>query len=119
MTTVDTPWGVVGVGICYDIRFPELALVMRQRGAKILIYPGAFNMTTVIVFLQHNLIMSYGMFFSRARLIGNYCKDRVQLTIRLEVNNFLSYLQCQPYALSYTHDPIICMLCNHFIILVE
>jgi len=46
VTTVDTPWGVVGVAICYDIRFPELALIMRQRGAKLLIYPGAFNMTT-------------------------------------------------------------------------
>jgi predicted amidohydrolase len=47
ITTVETPWGVVGVGICYDMRFPELALLMRQRGAKILVYPGAFNMTTV------------------------------------------------------------------------
>lgn len=43
---VDTPWGLVGVGICYDIRFPELALIMRARGCKILIYPGAFNMIT-------------------------------------------------------------------------
>lgn len=47
LTTVDTPWGMVGVGICYDLRFPEMALLMRKRGAKILVYPGAFNMTTV------------------------------------------------------------------------
>lgn len=47
ITTVETPWGVLGVGICYDMRFPELALLMRKRGAKILVYPGAFNMTTV------------------------------------------------------------------------
>lgn len=46
MTVVNTPWGGVGVGICYDIRFPELAGLMRQRGANILIYPGAFNMVT-------------------------------------------------------------------------
>jgi omega-amidase len=46
VTTVDTPWGRVGVGICYDIRFPELATVMRQRGCSLLVYPGAFNMTT-------------------------------------------------------------------------
>jgi omega-amidase len=45
-TVVDTPWGGLGVGICYDIRFPELATVMRQRGATILVYPGAFNMVT-------------------------------------------------------------------------
>lgn len=45
-TVVDTPWGGLGVGICYDIRFPELAAIMRQRGATILVYPGAFNMVT-------------------------------------------------------------------------
>jgi omega-amidase len=37
----------VGVGICYDIRFPELAMVLTQNyNCKILIYPGAFNLTT-------------------------------------------------------------------------
>ena len=36
-----------GVGICYDIRFPEQALNMRYKhGCNILVYPGAFNMTT-------------------------------------------------------------------------
>lgn len=38
---------VVGVGICYDVRFPELAMLQaRQLGAKLLVFPGAFNMTT-------------------------------------------------------------------------
>lgn len=46
VTVVNTPWGGLGVGICYDIRFPELAGIMRQRGANLLIYPGAFNMVT-------------------------------------------------------------------------
>eukprot|EP00913_Durusdinium_trenchii_P010447 g9794.t1 len=46
MTLVDLPWCRVGVGICYDSRFPELALAMRAEGAKVLVYPGAFNMTT-------------------------------------------------------------------------
>lgn len=37
----------IGVGICYDIRFPELAQLMSQQfGAQMLVYPGAFNMTT-------------------------------------------------------------------------
>lgn len=37
----------IGVGICYDIRFPELAQLMSQKfDAKLLVYPGAFNMTT-------------------------------------------------------------------------
>jgi len=45
-TTFSTPWGEVGLGICYDIRFAELAQLYRDRGCKLLIYPGAFNMTT-------------------------------------------------------------------------
>lgn len=46
VTTFDTEWGKLGVGICYDIRFPELAMLMRQRGCVMMIYPGAFNMIT-------------------------------------------------------------------------
>jgi omega-amidase len=42
-----SPFGEIGVGICYDIRFAELAMIMRQKhNCVILIYPGAFNMTT-------------------------------------------------------------------------
>ena len=32
--------------ICYDIRFPHLALLLRQAGCSILLYPGALNLTT-------------------------------------------------------------------------
>lgn len=39
-------FGTVGLGICYDIRFPELAMRAARRGAFAMIYPGAFNMTT-------------------------------------------------------------------------
>jgi hypothetical protein len=39
--------GRLGLGICYDIRFPELAQMYTQRGAQLLLYPAAFNMTTV------------------------------------------------------------------------
>ena len=46
VTVFDSPWGKIGVGICYDLRFPEFATIMRQKGCKLLIYPGAFNMTT-------------------------------------------------------------------------
>jgi omega-amidase len=46
LTTFDTPWCCVALGICYDLRFSEAALAMRSRGAKMFIYPGAFNMTT-------------------------------------------------------------------------
>ncbi|XP_062451936.1 omega-amidase NIT2-like [Rhea pennata] len=42
----DTPYCTVGLGICYDIRFAELAQVCGQKGCQLLIYPGAFNLTT-------------------------------------------------------------------------
>ncbi len=46
ITVADTEFGKIGIGICYDIRFPELARLMVQEGALVLFYPGAFNMTT-------------------------------------------------------------------------
>jgi omega-amidase len=46
ITTFDTPWGKCGLAICYDMRFPEIAMLMRDQGCKILIYPGAFNTGT-------------------------------------------------------------------------
>jgi len=46
-TTFATKWATFGIGICYDIRFPELAQIYAQeQGAEVLIYPGAFNTTT-------------------------------------------------------------------------
>ncbi|CAG2057669.1 unnamed protein product [Timema podura] len=35
-----------GLGICYDVRFTELANIYRQKGCSVLIYPGSFNKTT-------------------------------------------------------------------------
>ncbi|KAG0241550.1 carbon-nitrogen hydrolase [Mortierella sp. GBAus27b] len=46
LTHVDTEFGKVGVGICYDIRFPEPAMIAARQGCFAMIYPGAFNMTT-------------------------------------------------------------------------
>ncbi|KAI0075798.1 carbon-nitrogen hydrolase [Panus rudis PR-1116 ss-1] len=42
----DTEFARIGLGICYDVRFPELAMTNARQGCHILIYPGAFNMTT-------------------------------------------------------------------------
>lgn len=46
ITVIETEFGKVGVGICFDIRFAELSRAMQRRGAKALIFPAAFNMTT-------------------------------------------------------------------------
>ncbi|KAI1321645.1 hypothetical protein EDD11_003125 [Mortierella claussenii] len=46
LTHFDTDFGKIGVGICYDIRFPEPAMIAARQGCFAMIYPGAFNMTT-------------------------------------------------------------------------
>lgn len=45
-TVFDTPYGRMGVMICYDLRFPELARLLVRKGAVVIIVPAAFNMTT-------------------------------------------------------------------------
>ena len=45
-TIIKTDLATIGIGICYDIRFVELSRIMALEGAEILIFPGAFNLTT-------------------------------------------------------------------------
>jgi len=42
----DADFARIGLGICYDIRFPEMAAISARKGCHALIYPGAFNTTT-------------------------------------------------------------------------
>ena len=46
ITVFNTEFGKIGLCICFDFRFPELGRLMAQDGAKIIIVPAAFNMTT-------------------------------------------------------------------------
>lgn len=45
-TVFDTEYGKMGVCICFDIRFPEMFLQMREWGVRMVFVPAAFNMTT-------------------------------------------------------------------------
>lgn len=45
-TVVDTEFGKIGIGLCFDVRFPELFRAMTNRGAKLIVVPGSFNMRT-------------------------------------------------------------------------
>jgi len=65
VTLVEVPgYGKIGLAICYDIRFPELALIAARKGAFALVYPGAFNLTTGA---RHWELLA------RARAVDNQC----------------------------------------------
>jgi predicted amidohydrolase len=41
-----TPWGGLGLSICYDLRFPELYRALAARDARIVAVPSAFTLET-------------------------------------------------------------------------
>lgn len=61
---VDTPFGKIGLSICYDIRFPELFRELVSLGAEIIVLPAAF---TAITGKAHWEVLL------RARAIENLC----------------------------------------------
>ena len=42
----ETPFGVVGMSVCYDVRFPYLYRALAQAGAEVLTVPAAFSPAT-------------------------------------------------------------------------
>jgi len=42
----DTPWGKLGMTICYDLRFAALYRALAQSGAEVITIPAAFTQTT-------------------------------------------------------------------------
>jgi predicted amidohydrolase len=61
LCTVESPWGMMGLSVCYDIRFPELFRTYALKGVKIQLNPMAFPYPR----LQHWKILV------RARAIEN------------------------------------------------
>jgi omega-amidase len=60
---VDTPWGRLGIILCYDIRFPALCQNLALQGAELLIIPAQFGAARI----QHWNILA------QARAIENQC----------------------------------------------
>jgi predicted amidohydrolase len=42
----ETPWGMLGMSVCYDLRFPALYRTLAQAGARMLSIPSAFTVPT-------------------------------------------------------------------------
>lgn len=82
LTVVDTPLLRFGVGICYDLRFPELAALYAARGVHAIVYPGAFN--TVTGPLHWELLQ-------RARAVDNNLWVATASPARDETSSYLAW----------------------------
>ncbi len=61
---LDTPFGRMGIAVCYDLRFPEFFRAMAKEGLDILVVPAAFTAETGAAHWEVLL---------RARAIENLC----------------------------------------------
>jgi len=61
---VETPAGMLGLSVCYDLRFPELYRQLSARGAQLLAVPAAFTVPTGLAHWEVLL---------RARAVENLC----------------------------------------------
>ncbi len=64
IVVVNTPFGCLGLGVCYDLRFPELFRQQLDAGMEIIVLPSAF---TAITGRAHWEVLV------RARAIENLC----------------------------------------------
>ncbi|MCK5726431.1 MAG: carbon-nitrogen hydrolase family protein [Thiotrichaceae bacterium] len=64
VVVVDTPFGKLGMAVCYDLRFPEFFREMVDQGAEIFTIPSAFTETTG---------RAHWEVLIRARAIENLC----------------------------------------------
>jgi predicted amidohydrolase len=60
----DTPWGRLGMTVCYDLRFPQLYRALAQHGAAMLAIPSSF---------QRETGRAHWHVLARARAIENAC----------------------------------------------
>jgi predicted amidohydrolase len=64
VVTAETELGVLGLSVCYDLRFPELYRRLVRRGAEVLLVPSAFTFPTGAAHWE---------VLCRARAIENQC----------------------------------------------
>ena len=64
LTLAETPWGMIGMAVCYDLRFPHLFRDLAKSGAEMLSIPSAFTRPTG---------RAHWHILMRARAIENGC----------------------------------------------
>ena len=75
---INTKFGNIGIGICYDLRFPKLAEYYRKNDCKLIVYPGAFNLITGEAhweLLQRARALDNMLFIATAATARNYNAD--------------------------------------------
>ncbi len=82
VTTFETEFGTMGLCICFDLRFEELARCMCLRGAKVLFVPAAFNMTTG---------PAHWELLFRQRAVDNQCFTIGVSPVRDETAGYVAY----------------------------
>jgi predicted amidohydrolase len=64
LKTPNLPWGILGLSICYDVRFPNMFRKLSKKGSLFISVPSAFTETTGKKH-WHSLL--------KARAIENFC----------------------------------------------
>lgn len=64
LVVVDTPVGKLGIGVCYDVRFPEMFRYLFNQGAEIIALPSAFTVKTG---------EAHWELLTRSRAVENFC----------------------------------------------
>ena len=82
ITTFETEFGTMGLCVCFDMRFEELARCMALRGAKVIFVPAAFNMTTG---------PAHWEILFRQRAVDNQCFTVGVAPARNEAASYVSY----------------------------
>jgi len=76
---VDTPWGRLGLAICYDLRFPDLFRSLSDAGATMFAIPAAFTVPTGKAHwhvLMRARAIEAGAFVIAAAQTGNHADGR-------------------------------------------
>ncbi|MEQ1773171.1 MAG: carbon-nitrogen hydrolase family protein [Burkholderiales bacterium] len=89
LVMAETPWGKLGMTICYDLRFPVLFRALAQAGAQIITVPSSFQRQTGKahwhVLLQARAIEN-GCFIVAPAMCGDHAGNRQTFGHSLVVN---------------------------------
>ena len=85
----ETPWGLMGLTICYDIRFPNLFRDLAKAGAKVIFSPAAFTRVTGEAHwhvLQRARAIENGCYIVSPAQVGTHANNRKTFGHSLIVN---------------------------------